>query len=194
MKTAIILHGMPSKEEYCDGDRQSQSNSHWLPWLQQRLIVNGILAQTPELPEPYAPDYENWREVFDRFPIDEETVLVGHSCGAGFIVRWLSENEVKVDTVALVAPYLDPDGDEVASDFFKKLIIDPNLANKAERMAIFYAKDDEHEILASVKQITDAASGIDIHEFEQGGHFTYGDMGTREFPELLTYIVKTASA
>lgn len=189
MKTAIILHGMPSKEEYLNADGTSQSNSHWLPWLQQQLIVNGVLAQTPELPEPYHPDYEKWRAVFERFPVDEETDLIGHSCGGGFLVRWLSEHDAKVGTVVLVAPYVDPDGDEVETDFFRKLVIDPNLATKAKRLAIFYAKDDDQEILTSVKWITEAAANIDVYEFEKGGHFTRTDMGTDHFPELSEYVL-----
>ncbi len=57
MKTAIIVHGMPPKEEYFNSAYPSQSNKHWIPWIQKQLILNGILAQTPEMPEPYDPDY-----------------------------------------------------------------------------------------------------------------------------------------
>jgi len=95
MKSAIIVHGMPSKEEYFKVDRPSQSNSHWLPWLQHQLIINGFLAQTPEMPEPYKPNYEKWRSLFERFEIREDTFLVGHSCGGGFLVRYLSENNIQ---------------------------------------------------------------------------------------------------
>jgi len=45
MKTAIIIHGMPSKEEYFSPKTKSQSNGHWLPWIQKQLILNGILAR-----------------------------------------------------------------------------------------------------------------------------------------------------
>ena len=56
MKTAIILHGMPSKEEYFDPEGwPAKYDAHWLQWIQRQLIVNGILAQIPELPEPYGP-------------------------------------------------------------------------------------------------------------------------------------------
>ena len=117
MKTAVILHGKPSKEGYFDMTRQSQSNSHWLPWLKQQLIVNGILAQTPELPEPYDPDYKKWKAVFEQFKIDGETILVGHSRGGGFLVRWLSEHKIKVGKVALVAPSLGNPDESPKTDF-----------------------------------------------------------------------------
>jgi uncharacterized protein len=106
MKTAIIRHGKPSYEEYCNPRIPSPSNNHWLPWLQKQLLLNGFLAQTPELPAPYAPVYQDWCLAFEQFRIDEDTALIGHSCGAGFLLRWLSENKVTVGKVALVAPFL----------------------------------------------------------------------------------------
>ena len=65
MKTAIILHGMPSREEYFDIGNPTPSNMHWLPWIRQELIENGVPAETPELPEPFLPVYENWKKVFE---------------------------------------------------------------------------------------------------------------------------------
>lgn len=38
MRNAILLHGLPSKEEYYNPDRPSSSNSHWFPWLQNYLV------------------------------------------------------------------------------------------------------------------------------------------------------------
>lgn len=86
MKTAIIIHGMPPKEEYFNAEYPSSSNKHWIPWIQKQLILNGILAQTPEMPEPYDPDYTKWYSVFEQFTIDGDTQLIGHSCGGGFLL------------------------------------------------------------------------------------------------------------
>jgi len=39
MKTAIIIHGMPYKdEEYYNIDHSASSNCHWLPWIQKQLF------------------------------------------------------------------------------------------------------------------------------------------------------------
>jgi len=88
MKTAIIIHGCPTKEEYSDSIRPSPSNCHWFPWLQRQLLLKGVLAQTPEIPDAYEPNYEKWKSMFERFDINEDTLLIGHSCGGGFLVRW----------------------------------------------------------------------------------------------------------
>mgnify|MGYP001570903166 FL=1 len=149
MKNAIIIHGMPDKEDYFNPKADSQSNCHWLPWLQQQLNINGILSQTPEMPEPYNPNYEKWEMVYEQFKIDENTILVGHSCGAGFIVRYLSENSIKVGKVVLVAPWINSQREEPVT-MFDNLKIDENLLNKTNGLTIFSSSDDNQAIKNSI--------------------------------------------
>src|SRR5262249_46975692 len=140
MKTAIIVHGMPSKEEYLK--EGTAAKNWWFPWLVDELKKSGIDAHAPEMPEPYAPDYEKWRAVFEQFPINEDTILVGHSAGGGFLARWLSENKVKVGKVALVAPWIDPTH-AWAPKMFNDLQIDPEVASRTQGMFDLYSTDDE---------------------------------------------------
>jgi uncharacterized protein len=183
MKSAIILHGMPSEEEYKHPESEAQSNNHWLPWLQRRLIAAGIVAQTPELPNPFKPVYEDWKRVFEQFEMNEDTILVGHSCGAGFIVRWLSEHKVKVGKVALVAPWMDPEPRSLTTGFFD-FEIDPSAQDRAESISIYSSKDDDEDIHQSVEMIVRAWPNAQHHEFTDCGHFTFEDMKTQAFPEL----------
>lgn len=179
---------MPSKEEYFDVNSPAQSNNHWLPWLQKQLTVNNILAQTIELPEPYEPVYEKWLKTFEQLDIDQDTMLVGHSCGAGFLVRWLSEHEVNIGKVALVAPYLNPNHDELATNFFD-FTIDTNLVQKTKGVAIFNSTNDDQEIRVSVEQLKKEVLGIEYVELIDKGHFTLSEMKTEKFPELLQWLV-----
>ncbi len=182
MKTAIILHGKPSKEGYFDPYRNAQSNEHWLPWIQRQLLLKGVLAQAFELPQPYEPVYEDWKSVFEKFNCDEETILIGHSCGGGFLVRWLSENKVHVGEVVLVAPWLDPDH-ELATGFFD-FQIDEDVPKRAKDLSIFVSSDDDKSILVSVETLRNKWPEAKIIELTGKGHFCYNDMGTQEFPEL----------
>jgi len=187
MKTAIIIHGMPSREEYFDLARSAPSNCHWLPWIQKQLLLKGILAQTPEMPEPYAPNYEKWKEVFEQFKVDEQTILVGHSCGGGFLVRWLSENNIKVGKVVLVAPWINSEKDpelEIDKDFFE-FNIDENLTSKTAGFKIMYSADDDKYILDTVKILNEKIKNVELQEFKDKGHFVMGSMKTEVFPELL---------
>lgn len=182
MKTAIIIHGKPSEKGYFDPGRDAQSNSHWLPWIQHKLLLAGILAQAIEMPKPYEPVYDDWKNVFERFDVNEETMLIGHSCGGGFLTRWLSEHDVKVGKVALIAPWLDPDH-ELKTGFFD-FEINPNVPAQTKGLTIFNSDDDDDDIQQSVQTLTDAWSAAYLIELHGKGHFTYSDMKTHEFPEL----------
>ncbi len=188
MKNAIIIHGMPSKEEYLNPKNLSASHNHWFPWIQRQLILNGILAQTPEMSTPYDAKYTEWVSVFNQYTFDENTILVGHSLGAGFLVRFLSENNVAVGRVVLVAPWLDPDK-QLDSDFFD-FTIDSNLASKTKDLTVFISDDDEQEELTSVEMLKNTVLELRIKEFTGKGHFILQHMGTNEFPELFDYLLQ----
>lgn len=183
MKRAVILHGMPEEHEY----QGNESEMHWIPWLKEQLEKRGVEVFTPELPKPYEPVYEDWLQTFQQFLIDEETVLVGHSCGGGFLVRYLSESDVSVGKVVLVAPWLDPTR-QLKSDFFD-FTLDPELVKKTKGMTVFISLDDGQDVLSSVETLTQSITGITLKQFANKGHFTFGDMGQREFPELLQIIL-----
>ncbi|HEU5122081.1 MAG TPA: alpha/beta hydrolase [Candidatus Saccharimonadales bacterium] len=188
MRTAILLHGKPDKDEYYSGEYPSASNSHWFPWLQKQLLIREIAAHTPEIPHCYNPDYSVWRKEFERFDITSETFLVGHSCGGGFIVRWLSEHpEVTVGKVILVAPWLDPNRDDT-TDFFD-FEIDSNLAMRTKRITIFNSDDDYASVQETVKILRNKLQNIHYREFHNHGHFCHKDLGTEAFPELLEELV-----
>jgi len=185
MKNAIILHGMPSREEYYDPKAPSMSNAHWLAWLQAQLLKKDIAAATPEVPNAYEPDWATWVREVERFEIGPDTILVGHSCGAGFWVKYLSvHKDLKAGKVILVAPWLDPDGDE-AHDFFDDFEIDAGLAARTKGLVIFNSDNDMGNVLKSVAAIRETIEDIKYKEFENYGHFTKSDMKTAEFPELL---------
>lgn len=188
MRSAIILHGRPDKEEYYDPSFPSASNSHWIPWLQKQLLIREIEAHTPEVPHAYKPNYLLWKKEFERFEVDEETSLVGHSCGAGFLVRWLSEQkDLKVGHVVLVAPWLDPEREDT-SDFFN-FVIDPEIARRSATFTIFASDNDYKSIKKSVELLLKKIKHCNYREFQGYGHFTRRDMKKEEFPELLSALV-----
>jgi predicted alpha/beta hydrolase family esterase len=182
MGNAIILHGMPSKEEY--RPEEPQSEQHWLPWLRQKLQQRGIDAHTPELPEPWEPEYGAWKAAFEKLPLSDETILVGHSCGAGFLARWLSENPMRVEKVVLVAPWMDPPPRFLKNGFFE-FTLDPNVPERTSSVTIYSSTDDDEDIQKSVEILKDAWPTATHKEYDDKGHFDLEGLGTNEFPELL---------
>ncbi len=175
---------MPSREDHFNPDLPAASNYHWLPWLQKQLIVRGYAAHTPEMPNAWAPDYSIWQKEFERFDINSQTILVGHSCGGGFIVRWLSENKnLQVGKVVIIAPWLDPKRTNTTNFF--DFQIDPNLASRTDGLTIFNSDDDEKDIQDSVDHIRKTVINLKYQQFHKYGHFCITDMSTSEFPELI---------
>ena len=188
MTNAVIVHGMPSKDEYYSVEYPSMSNSHWVPWLQKQLLVNDIITATPEMPYAFKPDYPTWKKEFERFDIGPDTLLVGHSCGGGFLVRWLSENErATVKKVVLVAPWLDPFREDT-TDFFE-FAIDPKLAGRAGELWVYDSDTDSDGVHTSVQKLLAEVDGVKYREFHNYGHFFFKDLGTDAFPELLEVLV-----
>ena len=185
MKNALILHGKPKKERYLDPEQPKPHQANWLPWLAEQLEVRGVTTEIPEFPQPYAPDYNRWRTTFEQHTVTNHTGIVGHSAGAGFILRWLSENSsTEIERVVLVAPWHDKNH-EYGKDFFD-YDIDPNLANRVGRLVIINSIDDGQNIQDSVSMIREAIEGIHYREFEGYGHFMLGNkMNSTDFPELL---------
>lgn len=187
MKNAIILHGQPGKEEYYDVERPSMSNAHWFPWLQGQLLKNDIAAATPEVPFAFKPDWELWKKEVERFEITPDTIIVGHSRGGEFWLRYLSENkDIKAGKVILVAPSLGWYGSDDL--YFGKFNIDPDLTQRTKGLTLFHSDNDKVGIQKSVKEIRDTVKNLKYREFHLE-HFTYGSMGTEKFPELLEELI-----
>ena len=190
MKNAIILHGCPEKENYYNTNYPSESNAHWLPWLQKELIIRDIKADTPEMPHSYEPDWASWTQEVERFDINQNTILVGHSAGAGFWLKYLSiRSELKVGRVVLVGPWCDPKN-TLADETFFEFEIDENMAARTTGLTIFYAVDDSTATLKTVANLKEKLRGAIFREFPAGyGHFTYENLGTVAFPELRDEII-----
>ncbi len=187
MRNAILVPGSPDKEEYYSPDFPTNSNSLWFPWLSKHLQINEVFAVALEIPRPWQPRYDVWKKELERFEIGPDTVLVGHSCGGGFLVRWLSENKnVKVGKVVLVAPWINPQDKAKpdTADFFH-FEIDSNLVDRTKGVTIFNSSDDHVQVQKSVQILKQKVSGIKYKEFKDYGHFCLENMGTDKFPELL---------
>lgn len=186
MKNAILVPGRPDKDQHYDPMRPSNSEDFWFSWLKRQLILKDIHANSIEPPFPFRPRFDEWKKEFERFDVTPETILVGHSCGGGFLIRWLSENkDVNVGKVFLVAPWINPLDYEVSdtADFFK-FEIDHDFPERTKETAVYISSDDEPSVLETVNIIKKSVQGIKYQEYADRKHFT-----ANEFPELLEEIL-----
>ncbi len=178
MKQTILVHGSPYKHEFFNTTLPSPAHSQWFPWIQKQLEQIGQISVAPEMPKPYDPIYVEWVAGLEQFKINDETILIGHSCGGGFLLKYLSERpELCPKKVVLVAPWLDPE--KTISKPFFDFTIDANLATRTD-LHIFISSNDFVGCLKSFEIIKKALPGAHWHEFSDREHFC-----TTDFPELL---------
>ncbi|MEK6937178.1 MAG: alpha/beta hydrolase [Nanoarchaeota archaeon] len=184
----IIIHGCPSKREKNVNPATRTYDKHWIPWLKKELTSKGIKIETPLMPEPWEPDYEKFKKEFEKCKVNEDTILIGHSCGCAFLVRWLGETKTKIKKLILVAPWKIPPRNDESRIKFYTYDIDETIKKRVNEIIMFTADDEENDGKKSLQIFHKALDGK-IIELRGRGHYTFGDMKTEEFPELLKEII-----
>jgi predicted alpha/beta hydrolase family esterase len=185
----IIIHGCPSNIEKAMDPATRTYDKHWIPWLKQQLEWLGIPTSTPLMPEPWEPVYEKFKAEFEKQSVDENSILIGHSCGTTFLLRWLSETKQKISKLILVAPWAIADKDDEARRAFYEHPIDPSIKDRVGEIIFFTSNDEDPDGVESLNIIHRVIGGT-IISLPNHGHYTQGDMGTDTFPELLEAAMK----
>ena len=188
MKKVIVIHGCPSNAEKSMDAKTRTYDKHWIPWIKKELSSRGIETETPLMPQPWEPDYNAFNGEFEKNKVTDDTILVGHSCGCAFLVRWLGETKQKIDKLILVAPWKIPYREDDSDIDFYEYSIDETIKSRAKEIVMFTANNEEDDGKKSL-EIFHKALGGKVIELEGRGHYTLGDMGTEEFPELLKEIL-----
>lgn len=126
MKTQIIvIHGgdtFNSEQEYqkflkdfeIDIERYKQDKTDWKPWIRKALGENYEVI-LPVMPNKTSAKYEEWKLWFEKLIpfLNDEIILIGHSLGASFLIKYLSEGSFtkKVKGVFLAGAVYDKDDD-----------------------------------------------------------------------------------
>ena len=185
----IIIHGCPSDEEKAMDPEVRTYDKHWIPWLKKRLNSLGIKTDTPLMPNPWKPNYSDFRKEFGKYEVGENTILVGHSCGCAFLVRWLGDTTQKIKKLILVAPWKIPEEGDLVREEFYVYPIDESIKSRVKEVVMFTADDEEDDGKKSLQIFHDSLGGKIIN-IKGMGHYTLGDMGKEDIPELLEEVIK----
>lgn len=186
--SCIVIHGCPSHKERETDPETRTYDKHWIPWIKKELTSIGIKTETPLMPKPWEPDYNAFKKEFEKYKVTDNTILIGHSCGCAFLVRWLGETKQKVYKLILVAPWKIPDKGDEGREAFYLYPIDETIKSRVNKIIMFTADDEEDDGKRSLKIFHDALGGKVI-EIRERGHYTIGDMKTEKFPELLREVI-----
>lgn len=181
----VIIHGCPSgPEEFININDPGSYPKHWIPYVKKGLIQMGIKTETPLMPNPWTPDYQAFKKEFEKYLVSENTILIGHSCGCAFLVRWLGESKQKIKKLILVAPWKIPKENDPIREKFYLYPIDETIKSRVGEIVMFTADDETENGEKSLKLYHDILGGK-IIELKGRGHYILKHMGTEEFPELL---------
>lgn len=179
----LILHGCPPTEALVPPKEKK-----WMNWLADELNKKGLSALAPDMPTSWNPKYLDWKKEFEKYVVNEVSILVGHSCGAAFLVRWLLETGKIVKKLVLVAPAKVPEGDQDTRKDLYDFELSPNLPKIAEEVVLFISNDLPHHLKS--QEIYIKALNPRVFQLENKVHFLFFQMGTNEFPELLEEVLR----
>lgn len=179
----VIVHGCPQ-----NAADLIPKDKHWTGWLEQKLRRSGLNAFAPDMPVPWEPVYERWKEVLENYKITENSLLIGHSCGGAFLVRWLLSTGKKVKKLILVAPAKTSIKEDRKKNFYDFDL--PSEASKIADKTVIFISNDHQSMLESFELYKEVLKPKVI-KLEGKKHFVPFQMGTNEFPELLEEVLKT---
>ena len=184
----IVIHGCPSNAERAMDPKTRTYDKHWIPWIKRELIKREIKTETPLMPTPWDPNYEKFKQEFEKCEVTENTILIGHSCGCAFLVRWLGQTKQKIHKLILVGPWKIPNKNDKSIKAFYEYPIDETIKSRVKEIVMFTADNEREDGKKSLKIFHEVLDGK-IIELKGRGHYTMNDMGTEEFPELLREII-----
>ena len=130
----VLIHGY-----------KASSKSNFFPWLKDELRKLGHDVVVPDLPNPEAPDPDEWiKTLIDTVgPVDDETIIVGHSLGSPMALRFLEAAEAYTTPrgCLLISPPWMIRSEDLRGFFLSELDFDV-LMWKASQFVVVHDKAD----------------------------------------------------
>ncbi len=192
----FVIHGGTAFDTYEEYFSYLQNKEVSLEKLQgkdwkmnlQNDLGEGFEVFLPKMPNSQNAVYKEWCVWLEKFLplLDDGVILVGHSLGAVFLAKYLSENSVtkKIKATLLVAPPFGRDLGQLLPQFSITSSLE-KLQLQGGKVIIFHSKDDPVVDFSELKRYQDALPSLDTRIFEDRGHFNM-----EEFPEMVEEINK----
>lgn len=143
----------------------------------------------PRMPLQDNAKYEEWKTHFERYmeQLEDNIILVGHSLGAIFLAKYLSENKFpkKILSVYLIAPPFDNTiiGEDLVGGFELSEDLSKIMEN-CKNVNLLFSKDDDCIPISHAEKYKEKLPNANIIIYEsKNGHFRI-----KEFPEIVEMI------
>lgn len=195
MQQVIVIHGGTTFQDY---DMYVQSLSQkkldinrfiyspkWKELLQDNL-GREYQVLLPSMPNSTNARYREWAVWFKHISslFSNNCILIGHSLGAIFLAKYLSENSlpVKIKATILIATPYDDESLEDLTDF-KIVKLSKRLTEQAGRIVFFHGMDDPVISNSDLKKYQDQLPLAEFRILPAPDHFVRTD-----FPELVSLL------
>lgn len=197
----VVIHGgntYDTYEEYLEylknyviDDISQIRKKDWKVGLEDKLGGNYSVLM-PTMPNNKNAKYLEWEIWFNKIIpfIQDGVILVGHSLGATFLFKYLSEQvlDKKVKATVFIAGVYDDSVFEESLGDFKKPDSFKGFIDQAGKVSVFHSKDDQVVPFSQTQILREMIGEYDLHEFNERGHFNQ-----EEFPELAEKIKELSS-
>ncbi len=188
----VIIHGGEAFKNYrnfisylkkcsINFDRIKHPRSDWKKTLAEKLGKKFEVI-SPVMPNKFNSKYSEWKIWFERLIpyFEKEVILIGHSLGGLFLVKYLSENNFPKKVLAtfiVAAPY--------GYVSFTKPKTFKKLEKQGGKIFLFHSKNDKVVPFSDFKQYAKNLKTATPRIFKNKGHFNQ-----ERFPELIKDIKK----
>lgn len=181
----FIIHGIYGNPE-----------ENWFPWLKKELEKKKHEVIVPKFPTPIGQTLESWLKVMKQYEdkIGPDTVLIGHSLGAAFILNYLEQIDKEIRASILVAGYhenIENPFKKLNKTFVGRKFAWNRIAENCEEFIVMGSDNDEY-IPESITRRLAFNLDAELHIIAKGGHLN-ADAGYKKFPFLLEIIEKLHS-
>lgn len=157
MKQVLLIHGYNGVPKIYD-------------WLKVELEKREYIVTIPKFPPQEGVVYNNWKEILNKYKnyINKDTIVVGHSIGNEFIIKYLVDNNIDIKLYISLAGFAESFETEGRDDLNRAvkefLTTEQEISRFKELVAKRYSiySDNDHivpfEILENYPKMIEAKS------------------------------------
>ena len=158
----------------------------WKANLQKELGISYEVF-APHMPESDNATYDLWKIWFEKMIpfLSDNVIMVGHSLGAIFLVKYLSQEDFtkKIDGLFLVSAPFEGSRDEPLGTFKRPNSLE-KLSFSAQNIFLYHSEDDPVVPYAHMEKYHELLPNAIVRTFSDRGHFFL-----ESFPEIVADIL-----
>lgn len=182
MSNIIIIHGTGGSPE-----------GNWFPWLATELRKRGHAVKVPGMPTREGQSLEGWFAAFAEAVGDctPDTVLIGHSLGAVFMLRLLERLSTPIRGALFVAGFLGelglPEFDTLNASFVRAPFRWGEIRRNRGFARVYHGENDPYVPLSQAQELS-REIGAALVQIPGGRHLN-AEAGYIKFELLLNDLV-----